>query len=255
MAYYIDSPLIKWPRTVDACHVILWFSQYWGVFLTVTASDDDMRRVLIPIFSEYGALIRILLQRLGRLGAFRPSGIQRWHSSRCRTLVRYRFIDSSRALYDPFTCFVTRTSLLEAGNSKLKAYVISSLSEFVKIRSAPEPSLLEALSMNNVQSGVLSGIWVGVVVASSDIFGRILIEDSAMKSATTCPFIADLGLYLISCSPSSMTHLASRPEFSDLSNTCRIGWFVNTHIVYAWKYLRSRCAVCTSARANFSSGG
>ncbi|GKG27019.1 hypothetical protein Tco_0402722, partial [Tanacetum coccineum] len=60
-------------------------------------------------------------------------------------------------------------SLLEAGNSKRKAYVISSLSEFVKIRPALEPSLLEALSMNNVQSGVLSGIWVGETLLKASL--------------------------------------------------------------------------------------
>nr|GEV18670.1 hypothetical protein [Tanacetum cinerariifolium] len=173
-------------------------------------------------------------------------------SCRRRTLAKYRFIDSSHASYDPFTWFVTRTkslntcrwrtsilmassypairssysaSLLEAGNSKRKAYVLSFQSGFFKIRPAPEPYLLDAPSMYNVQSGVSSRIWVGEVVASPDIFGCILIEDSAMKFAITCPFIADLGFYLISCSPSSIAHLANRSKFYGLSNTCRIGWF------------------------------
>ncbi|KAJ0834507.1 hypothetical protein HanRHA438_Chr16g0744401 [Helianthus annuus] len=57
------------------------------------------------------------------------------------------------------------------------------------------------------------------------------------------------------CSPSSMAHLANRPEFSGFSSTLLIGWSVTTCIGCAWKYLRSLLAVWTRARASFSKGG
>ncbi|GJU08305.1 hypothetical protein Tco_1124735, partial [Tanacetum coccineum] len=95
-------------------------------------------------------------------------------SCRHRTLVKYRFINSSLALYVPFTWFVMSSeslntcrrrtsiltisfkpviktsysaSLLDARNSKRKAYIISFLFGSVIIRPAPEPSLLDAPSI------------------------------------------------------------------------------------------------------------
>nr|GEW35120.1 hypothetical protein [Tanacetum cinerariifolium] len=106
-------------------------------------------------------------------------------SCRDRTLAKYRFIDSSRASYVPFAWLVMRSeslnnfrrrtsilrarsrpaikasylaSLLDAGNLKRKAHVISFPSRSVRIRSAPDPSLPEALLMYNVQSDIFSGI-------------------------------------------------------------------------------------------------
>ncbi|GKE76293.1 hypothetical protein Tco_1542413, partial [Tanacetum coccineum] len=101
--------------------------------------------------------------------------------TRLQTFFKYRFIDSSLASYVPLTWLVTTSesmktckwwtyslidsskpainasysdSLLEVGNSKRRAYLISFPSRLVKMRPAPVPSLLDAPSVYNVQTGV-----------------------------------------------------------------------------------------------------
>ena len=64
-------------------------------------------------------------------------------------------------------------------------------------------------------------------VASIDAAG----VNSMMKSARICPFIAVLGLYLMSNSLSSIAHVISLPEVSSLCSVCFIGYSVGTSTV------------------------
>lgn len=78
---------------------------------------------------------------------------------------------------------------------------------------------------------------------------------SVRKSAKDCPFILVLGLYQISYSPNSISHLANRPDRSDCKSTCLISWLVSTQMGWAWNYLRRRQVVCTNTKKFFPTEG
>nr|GFA40856.1 hypothetical protein [Tanacetum cinerariifolium] len=87
-------------------------------------------------------------------------------------------------------------SLLVVSNLNLNAYVYSFPSGFTNINLAPKPSELEASLVKN--------------------------DVSARKSASIYPLIEFRPLNFISCSPNSMAHLATRPDFSGFARTCFI---------------------------------
>ncbi|GKA26436.1 hypothetical protein Tco_0712545 [Tanacetum coccineum] len=89
-------------------------------------------------------------------------------------------------------------SLLVAVNSNFKTYVNSVPSGLTTINPAPEPS-----------------------------------PHDAPKSARIWALTAFLGLNSISCSPSSMAHLATLPDFSGFDNGSLIGLFVRTIMLCA----------------------
>ena len=93
-------------------------------------------------------------------------------------------------------------SLLEAWNPNLSAYSMSIPSGEVRIKPAPLPCAFEAPSTESFHIGRSSSERVG----SASSIGA----NSMTKSARTCPFIAVLGLYLMSNSLSSMAHFAFR---------------------------------------------
>lgn len=72
-----------------------------------------------------------------------------------------------------------------------------------------------------------------------------VVGDSAKNLTTICPFIVQRGLYMISCSPSLIAHLAKRPKFSGFGSTCLVGCSVRTHIEYLRKYRLNHRATCT----------
>ena len=75
---------------------------------------------------------------------------------------------------------------------------------------------------------------------------------SAMKSATTCPFIVVHGRYCISNLLSFIAYRAICPTASGLLMALFRGWSVMTMMVWAWKYSLSFRVAITSAKANFS---
>ena len=77
--------------------------------------------------------------------------------------------------------------------------------------------------MNNLQIGRSCVSWV----ASAGFAG----VNSMMKSAKICPFIAVLGLYLMSNSLSSIAHFIRLPEVSGLCSIFFIGYSVGTSMV------------------------
>ena len=135
-------------------------------------------------------------------------------------------------------------SLLDVQNPNLSAYSMSIPSGEVRIRPAPLPYTFEALSTKSFQVEGSVIVWASLA-GSADV-------NSMTKSAKTCPFIADFGLYLISNSLSSLAHFISLPEVSGLCSTCFIGYYVGTSMVCAWKYGRSFRAAVTIAKINFS---
>ncbi|GJT21620.1 hypothetical protein Tco_0891557 [Tanacetum coccineum] len=86
---------------------------------------------------------------------------------------------------------------------------------------APEPSELEAPSVSSfhVFSGSVSFLLASPFFSSSLSVGDVSIR----KSASICPLIEFLPLNSISCSPNSMAHLATRPDFS---------WFFCQDLLY-----------------------
>ncbi|GJW66715.1 hypothetical protein Tco_0121139 [Tanacetum coccineum] len=146
-------------------------------------------------------------------------------------------------------------SLLVVSNSNLNAYVYLFPSGFTNISPAPEPPELEASSVNSFY--VFSGSGFSSFLLASPFFSSTLSvgDVSARKSASICPLIEFLPLNSISCSPNSMAHLATRPDFSDFARTCFIGMSLRTCIGCAWKYLRSFLAAYTRASMSFSNSG
>ena len=114
-------------------------------------------------------------------------------------------------------------SLLEALKPNLRAYSTSIPSREVRIRPAPLPWALAAPSTDNLQMGRSGVSWV----ASVDFAG----VNSLMKSTKICPFIAFLGLYLMSNSLSSTAHFISLPKVFGLCSICFIEYSVGTSIV------------------------
>ena len=111
-------------------------------------------------------------------------------------------------------------SLLEAWNPNLSAYSMSIPPGEVRINPAPLPCAFVAPSTESFQMGRSVCAWV-FLVSSAEV-------NSMTKSAKTCPFMAVLGLYLMSNSLSSMVYFISLPEVSGLCSTCFIGYFVGT---------------------------
>lgn len=98
-------------------------------------------------------------------------------------------------------------------------------------------------------SSLFSIIYFSIIDTS-----RLLLT-SVMKPARSRALILVRGLKLISCSPRSMTHLGSHPNFLGFSSTFHIGVLANTFNVCAKKYLLNRLAAFTSANASFSMSG
>ena len=114
-------------------------------------------------------------------------------------------------------------SLLEVWNLNLSAYSMSIPSEEVRIRPAPLPWAFEAPSTESFQTERSVVVWTSLA-GSADV-------NYMTKSAKTCPFIAVVGLCLMSNSLSSMAHFISLPEVSSLCNTCLIGYSIGTSMV------------------------
>ena len=114
-------------------------------------------------------------------------------------------------------------SLLEAWKTNLRAYFVSIPSREVKINLAPLPWALAAPSTDNFQMGRSGASWV----ASVDCAG----VNSMMKYAKICPFIAVLGLYLISNSLSSIAHFIILQKVSGLCSICFIRYLVGTSTI------------------------
>ena len=87
---------------------------------------------------------------------------------------------------------------------------------------SPAPIALEAPSTNTFH-GRFSTIQI--------IFLSFLGENSATKSARTCPFIELRGLYRMSKEPNRVPHLAIRPVKSDLFNNDSKGYLIKTNTV------------------------
>ncbi|GKE20481.1 hypothetical protein Tco_1431993 [Tanacetum coccineum] len=119
-------------------------------------------------------------------------------------------------------------SLSVVSNSNLSAYVHSFPSGLTTIRPTPEPSELEAPSVNSV------GI-------------KRLLDDLRVTAAKVCVTTAKQKLVLfinfnekyaneflplnsISCSPNSIAHLAMRPDFSGFARICFMGLSLRTCI-------------------------
>ena len=115
------------------------------------------------------------------------------------------------------------TSLLEAWKLNLRAYSTSIPYGEVRIRPTPLPWALAAPSTDNLQMGRLGVSWVASAGSA-----RV---NSIMKSAKIFPFIAVLGLYLMSNSLSSIAYFISLQEVSGLYSICFIGYSVGTSMV------------------------
>ena len=111
-------------------------------------------------------------------------------------------------------------SLLEAWKPNRRAYSTSIPSGEVRIRPAPLPWALVAPSTDNLRMGRSGVSWVAFVDGAG--------VNSMMKSTRICPFIAILGLYLMSNSLSSIAHFISLPEVFGLCSICFIGYSVGT---------------------------
>ncbi|GJU69223.1 hypothetical protein Tco_1255482, partial [Tanacetum coccineum] len=115
-------------------------------------------------------------------------------------------------------------SLLVVSNSNLNAYIYSFPSRLTTIRPAPEPSELEASSVNSFHA------FFGSFLLTSSFFASLFFVSgvSARKSANICPLIEFLPLNSISCSPNSMAHLAMRPDFSGFARIYFMGLSLRT---------------------------
>jgi hypothetical protein len=144
------------------------------------------------------------------------------------TLARYFCILSSLASNSPLACLTTTleslltstfctpnslaianlaiiasysTSLLVTLNPNLMAYLSPFPYRGLTITLAPPHLLLAEPSTLTVQRS-----------SSSPPCSAVTSANSAMKSATACPFTECLGTYSRSNSPSSIAHLIRRPE-------------------------------------------
>ena len=112
--------------------------------------------------------------------------------------------------------------LFEQRNSNLSEYVHTSPSKSVSTTPAPDPSPLNAPSINKDQQLFMEGT---SFTFSSSVFPlRIYVR----KSAIACPLMLACGLKHVSSSPNSMTYLVTLPGLSGCSNTYLIGWLVST---------------------------
>ncbi|GKD05935.1 hypothetical protein Tco_1180909 [Tanacetum coccineum] len=99
----------------------------------------------------------------------------------------------------------------------LMSYVNSTISGFVSISPAPEPSIQDDPSVNKVQG---SGSSSSSIMGSS---GDSSSGHSTIKSANICPLIDILGLYWMSYPSSLNFHFSILPVISEFDNSCFIG--------------------------------
>ncbi|GKE11611.1 hypothetical protein Tco_1415162 [Tanacetum coccineum] len=137
-------------------------------------------------------------------------------------------ISISLAMRNPVKSASYSASLLVVSNSNLNANVYSFPSGLTTIRPAPEPSKLEAPSVNSFHA--FSGF--GYFLLTYSFFASLFsVSDlSARKLANICPLIEFVSLNSISCSPNSMAHLAMRPNFSGFARIYFIGLSLRTCI-------------------------
>lgn len=91
----------------------------------------------------------------------------------------------------------------------------------VSIILTPAPLILLDPSTCRVHSPVSPPSFRRLISCSRA--GSIVGENSTTKSARTCDLIAVAGLYTTSYSPSSIAHLARRPDTSGLCRTVFVG--------------------------------
>ena len=141
---------------------------------------------------------------------------------------------------NPATKTSYSTSLFVIGKSRRIMHSILSPSRVWSTTPAPPACLFEDPSIWTLHCTTTSTPWLSMKV------------NSAMKSATTCPFIAVRGRYHISNSLSSTAYNTVCPATSGLLMVLLRGLSVKTTIVYAWKYGLSFRAAITNANVNFS---
>ena len=130
--------------------------------------------------------------------------------------------------------------LLVVGKSRRIMHLILSPFGVWSTTPAPLAYLFEDLSVWTLHYRTTSTPWLSRRV------------NSAMKSATTCPFIAVRGRYHISNSLSLTAYNAIYLVTSGLLMVLLRGLSVKTTIVCAWKYGLSFRAAITNANINFS---
>ena len=134
-----------------------------------------------------------------------------------------------RVRFNPVKIASYSTSLLEAGKPSWIAYSRSFPIGDCKIRPTLE---LEALDVPSTWSAHHPSS--GEYARWGGFWGN-----SAIESAMTCPFNANLGWYLILYSLNSMTHLNILLDRSDLCQILLTSWFVSIVTWWAWKEGRS----------------
>ncbi|GKA74597.1 hypothetical protein Tco_0780899, partial [Tanacetum coccineum] len=137
-------------------------------------------------------------------------------------------ISISLAMRNPTRSASYSASLLVVSNANLNAYVYSFPPGLTTIRPAPEPSELEAPSVNNFHA--FSGF--GSFLLTSSFFASLFSGSgvSAKKSANICPLIEFLPLNSISCSPNSIARLAMQRNFSGFARICFMGLSLRTSL-------------------------
>lgn len=127
------------------------------------------------------------------------------------------------------------SSLLDPLKSKQTAYLIYSPSGLFSIKSALDPSFLDAPYMYSIHPYSFSN--------SSPISALFLLSwtftfrapgISNKKSARAQPLILVHVWQLMSCSPNSMEYFSSRSNFSDVKWICLIGKLVKTTMRCTW---------------------
>ncbi|GJX69894.1 hypothetical protein Tco_0307065 [Tanacetum coccineum] len=132
------------------------------------------------------------------------------------------------AMRNPTITASYSASLLVAVNLNFKAYVNFVPSGLTTIKPASKPSSLDAPSVYSFYLVVSSVCYFSLKSVSSS---SSLV--SARKSARIWALTAFLGLNSISCSPSSIAHLATLPDFLGFDNKSLIGLFVRTVMLCA----------------------
>ncbi|GKB32160.1 hypothetical protein Tco_0871561 [Tanacetum coccineum] len=228
----------------------------------------DLRYSLSSIILYSGALMRSFLAFCGSFGRTPPfmysrMGTIQLSSSSLTTSVISFYATDLVCMTSTKTSFASFEKVIDASLPRASAFLFCSLlmcsieypamsASFTIISPAPGPSKLEAPSVNSFHVFYGSGSFL----LASPFFSSLSLGDvSARKSASICPLIEFLPLNSISCSPSSMAHLATRPDFSGFAKTCFIGMSLRTCIGCAWKYLWSFLAAYTRASMSFSNSG
>ena len=134
-------------------------------------------------------------------------------------------------------------SLLVVGKSSRTMHSISSPSREWSTIPTPPACLLDNLF-----------VWILYWGYALTPYPSLLVN-SAMKLATTYPFMAICGRYCMSNSLNFIAHSAICPTALGLLITLHRGLSVRTTIVWAWKYSLSLRAVVTNAKASFSIRG